>query len=159
MRAREKVCARQGAWVSGVQVPSGIKDTISAAPTSVSTTLAIRCSGSASFQLLRSKVNRRANAYTGGGSNDQTNEIVTFQVSNCAQLSGLPMDAAEKCAPAARRKASTVRSKKPMAQTRPHCFSMVSYLLRMNPRQLVTSCTDGVIDEIQRQMFPRKIEK
>src|SRR5664279_205260 len=145
MRAREKVCARNGAWVSGVQVTSGIKDTISAAPTSVSTTLAIRCSGSASFQLLRSKVNRRANAYTGGVSNDQTNEMVTFQASTCAQ--------------AALRKASTVHSTKPMAQTRPHCFSMVSYLLRMNPRQLETSCTDGVIEEIQRRMFPKKIEK
>jgi hypothetical protein len=44
-----------------------------------------------------------------------------------------------------------------MAQTRPHCFSMVSYLLCMNPktkRQFETSCTYGVTDEIRRRMFP-----
>jgi hypothetical protein len=29
----------------------------------------------------------------------------------------------------------------------------VSYLLCMNPRQFETSCTYGVIDEIQRRMF------
>ena len=51
------------------------------------------CSGSTVSNWLRSKVNRRANAYTGGVSNDQTNEMVIFQASNCAQLSGLPMDA------------------------------------------------------------------
>jgi hypothetical protein len=87
------VCARNGAWVSLVQVTSGNRDTISAAPASVSTALAARWRGSASLQLLRSKVKRRAKAYTGGVSNDHTNEMVMFQASNCAQLSGLPMDA------------------------------------------------------------------
>ena len=42
-----------------------------------------------------------------------------------------------------------------MAQMRPHCFSMVSYLLCMNPRQFETSCTYELIDEIRRRMFPK----
>ena len=51
------------------------------------------CSGSANFQLVRSKVKRRDRLYTMGVSNDQTKEIVMFQASSCAQLSGLPTDA------------------------------------------------------------------
>ena len=65
----------------------------------------------------------------GGVSSDHTKEMVIFQASSCAQLSGLPIDAVYTCAPAALRKASTVHSTKPMAQTRPHCFNMVSYLI------------------------------
>ena len=53
-----------------------------------------------------------------------------FQASSCAQDIGLPIDAVYTCAPAALKKASTVQSTNPIAQTRPHCFDMVSYLGR-----------------------------
>src|SRR5580704_467798 len=136
INARESVCARKGTWASGVQVTQGSTQTMSEAPRNARVTLAARCRGSTSFQLLRSKVKRRASAYTGGVKSDHTKEMVIFQASSCAQLSGLPMDAVYTCAPAALRKASTVQSTKPMAHTRPHCFNMVSYLiLRSSPKK------------------------
>ena len=112
MKARERMWARNGTCASGVQVTKGSSQTMSDAPRNVSAMLATRCSGSTSFQLLRSKVKRRARAYTGGVSSDHTKEMVMFQASSCAQLSGLPIDAVYTCAPAALRKASTVHSTK-----------------------------------------------
>src|SRR5271165_121987 len=101
---------------------------MTAAATKVSTTHATRWTSSAVVQLLRSKVNRRASSYTTGVISDQMNEIETLQASNCPHLSGVPMEAIYTCAPVALSNASTVHNTKPMAQTRTHCLTMVSYL-------------------------------
>ena len=50
--------------------------------------------------------------------------MVMFQASNCAQLTGVPMEAKYTCAPAALRKANSVHSTKATNQMRPHRFSI-----------------------------------
>src|SRR5271157_4627782 len=98
MKARDRVCARNGICFSGVHVTSGSTETIRAAARKVNTMQADRCNGRLVVQLLRSRVKRRDRAYTTGVSSDQTVEIRMFHVSSCVQLSGLPMEAVQTCA-------------------------------------------------------------
>src|SRR5271169_5876684 len=120
MNARERVWVKKGTCFSGVHVTTGSSHTMTAEARKVSVTHAIKWTGSAVVQLLRSKVKRRANSYTTGVRTDQMKETVTLQASSCVQVSGLPMEAMYTCAPVALNSASTVHNTKPMAQTRAH---------------------------------------
>ena len=85
--------AENGTCASGVQVTKGSSKTMIDAPAKANRMLATMCSGRTNFQLLRSKVNRRESAYTGGVNHDHTKEMVMFQASSWVQLSGLPTEA------------------------------------------------------------------
>ena len=112
--------------------------------------------GAPSAQLPRSKVKRRASAYTGGVSSDHTERDGDVPGQQLAQLSGLPMDAVVHVGPGCTQEGQQGPQHKSDSPDAAHCF-IISAILRPKGTYLRSQvrrrAVCGVIDEKEPRCF------